>query len=118
LTNSFGNPGAAATAAATLNTTAPSGYTIAAVPATLNAANAAEAGFQFTEAELDTTYNYTITSSGGSGSVSGSGSVTSATQDVTGVNVSTLPNGTLTFSVTLTGAAGIAGTAATATATL
>ena len=50
--------------------------------------------------------------------MTGSGSVTSATQDITGINVSSLSNGTLTFSVTLTDAAGNTGAAATATATL
>ena len=50
--------------------------------------------------------------------MTGSGSVTSATQNITGINVSSLSNGTLTYSVTLTNAAGNTGTAATATATL
>ena len=45
------------------------------------------------------------------------GNVTSATQDVTPINVSALPNGTLTYSVTLTNGAGT-GTAETTTATL
>ena len=65
-----------------------------------------------------TTYSYTVTSSGGSGSVTGSGTVLSSTQQVTGIDVSSLPDGTLTYSVTLTDAAGNVGSAATATATL
>ena len=44
--------------------------------------------------------------------------MTSATQDVTGIDVSSLPEGTLTFSVTLTDAAGNVGAAATGTAAL
>ncbi len=118
LTNVVGNPGAAATATATLATTAPSGYTIEAVPAALNATTATAAGFDFTGAETGTTYNYTISSSGGTGSVTGSGSVTSATQQVTGINVSSLSDGTLTFSVTLTDALGNVGAAATASGVL
>ena len=98
--------------------TAPSGYTIAAVPAAVNATTATAAGFTFAGAELGTTYNYTVTSSGGGTAVTGSGSVTSATQDVTGINVSSLPDGTLTFSVTLDRRGRQRGTAATATATL
>ena len=43
-------------------------------------------------------------------------SVTSATQDVSNVNISSLPGGTLTYNVTLTDAEGNIGTAATATA--
>ena len=95
----------------------PSGYTIAANQAVVNISSASNTGFTFTAAEVGTLYSYTVTSSGG-GSVSGSGTVTSATQQVTGVNVSTLADGTLTFSVTLTDTAGNAGTPATATATL
>ena len=49
-------------------------------------------------------------------SVSGSGNVTSATQYVTGINVSSPLYGTLTFSVTLTDAAGNVGLLALATA--
>ena len=65
-----------------------------------------------------TTYSYTVTSNGGSGSVSGSGSVTSAAQDITGINVSTLPDGVLTYSVKLINSIGNPGAAATALATL
>ena len=50
--------------------------------------------------------------------VTGSGSVISVNQDVTGINVSLLNNGTLTFSVKLTDLAGNIGTAASATTTL
>ena len=44
--------------------------------------------------------------------------ITSATQQVTGIDVSSLSDGILTYSVTLTDAAGNVGTAATVTATL
>ena len=88
----------------------PSGYTIAAIqqPDQRHAATAAGLHLQ-PGAEVGDTYNYTVTSSGGGTAVTGSGSVTSATQDVTGINVSSLADGTLTFSVTLTDAAGNAG---------
>ena len=118
LTDAAGNTGTAATATATLDRVAPSGYTIAANSSIVNSTAASDTGFTFGGAELDTTYNYTITSTGGSGSVTGSGTVTSATEQVAGVNVSALADGTLTFSVKLTDAAGNTGTAATATATL
>jgi cyclophilin family peptidyl-prolyl cis-trans isomerase len=120
LTNTAGNTGAAATTTGVLDRVAPSGYTIAAVPASLNSGNDTAAGFTFTAADVGTTYNYTVTSngSGGVASVSGSGSVTSAAQQVTGINVSALANGALTFSVKLTDAAGNVGAAATAAATL
>ena len=118
LTDAVGNVGAAVTAAATLDKTAPSGYTIVAVPAVLDSTTAAAAGFEFTGAETGTTYHYSITSTGGGTAVTGSGSVTSATQSITGINVTSLGSGTLTFSVTLTDAAGNVGAASTATATL
>ena len=59
-----------------------------------------------------------MTSSGSGGTpVTGTGTVTSATQNVTPINVSSLPDGTLTYSVTLSNGAGT-GSAVTATATL
>ena len=118
LTNSDGNTGPAANATATLHQTAPSGYTITADFTIINAANAANTGFTFANATANTTYSYTVTSSGGIGSVTGNGAVTSATQDITGINVSTLADGTLTYSVTLTDSEGNTGPAANATATL
>ncbi len=42
----------------------------------------------------------------GGASVTGSGTVTSATQDITGIDLSTLDDGTITFSVMLTNAVG------------
>ena len=104
LTDVAGNVGLAATATAQLDRVVPSGYTIGANTFTVNLAAAANTGFTFSGATTGTTYNYTVASSGGGTAVSGSGSVTSATQQVTGVNVSSLHNGTLTFSVTLTNA--------------
>ncbi len=118
LTDAAGNTGTAATATATLDKTAPSGYTITVGDSLINAAEATATSFTFAGAEVGATYNYTVTSSGGGTPITGSGTVTSATQQVTGINVSSLPNGTLTYSVTLTDAAGNTGTAATATATL
>src|SRR5271157_2823075 len=85
---------------------APSGYTIVANPTTIGAGQTTSAGFVFNGATTGATYNYTVSSSGGGTAVTGSGSVTSATQDVTGINVSTLSGGTLTFSVALTNSAG------------
>ena len=118
LTNAVGNTGAAATATATLATAAPNGYSITADNSTINATEAVSAGFTFAHATTGTTYDYTVTSSGGTGSVTGSGSVSSPSQGVTGIDVAGLADGTLTFSVTLTNAVGDTGQAATATATL
>ena len=79
-------------------------FSITPTSTTINALNDTNAGFAFIGAEMYAVYNYTVTSSGNSGatSVSGSGTVLTATQQVTGINVSSLPDGTLTYSVTLT----------------
>ena len=116
LTDALGNTGAAATATAVLDQFAPEGYSISADQSIIGPADAATASFTFAGAELGTTYDYVVTSSGGAGSVTGSGTIASATQQVTGIDVSTLPEGTLTFSVTLTDVGSKTGPAATATA--
>ena len=69
-----------------LNTAAPVGYTISAVQSVINAAGAASIGFTFAGATTGANYNFTITSSGGAGSVTGSGSVTSATEDIDAIS--------------------------------
>ena len=120
LTNSIGNAGTAATATSELDTGVPSGYTITTDQSVITAGQTSSTGFTFAGATTGTTYSYTITSSGDHNvaSVTGSGSVTSPTQDVTGIDVTSLTNGTLTYSVTLTDAVGNTGVAATATANL
>lgn len=118
LTDAAGNAGTAAKATAMLDKTAPLGYAIAATDTTVNAAKATSFGFAFTKAEVGATYAYTIKSSGGTATLTGTGAITSATQSVTGIDVSSLTDGTLTISVTVTDAAGNVGAVATATATL
>ena len=113
-----GNVGLTTTATATLDQTAPSGYTITSDQSSYDATTASAAGFTFANAVVGATYTYTITSSAGGTPVTGTGTVTSATQDVTGINISGLPDGTLTFSVTLTDVSGNVGAAATVTAAL
>jgi hypothetical protein len=110
LTDAAGNVGSAATDTMALDQTVPSGYSITADHGALNIATAASAGFTFANAQVGATYAYTVSSSSGGTPVTGSGTVTSATQDVTGINVSSLPDGTLTFIVTLTNGAGTGGT--------
>ena len=95
----------------------PTGYAITANQPLIQAAGASSTGFTFSGAELGATYRYSVTSDGGGTAVTGSGIVTAANQDVTGIDVSPLPDGTLTYQVTLTDATG-QGSAATATAKL
>ena len=100
-----------------IDTTAPSGYSISIDQSYINNANKEVTSFTFNNAEIGTTYNYTITTSGGGGSVTGSGTISSSSQQITGINVSSLADGTLTYSVTLTDTAGNIGSAATDTVT-
>ncbi len=95
--------------------TAPAGYAVTIDQAMINSANQAACSFTFSGAEIGTTYDFTITSSGGGTAVTGSGPVTAAGQQVTGINTSGLNDGILTLNVTLTDTAGNAGAAATAT---
>ncbi|WP_343858626.1 Calx-beta domain-containing protein [Fulvivirga kasyanovii] len=113
LTDTNGNTGSPATDTEIKDTTSPTGYSVAFDQAAANATNSTAISFTFTGAETGTTYNYTISSSGGGTNVTGSGTVASATEQVSGVDVSGLGDGTLTLSVTLTDNAGNIGAAAT-----
>lgn len=90
-------------------------YTAAITTSPITNSNATSIAFTIAKAPTGATFNYTITSSGGSGSVTGSGTISGATHSVSGVNVSALPSGTLTLSVTVSTAAGGTGAAHTAT---
>lgn len=74
-------------------------------------------GFTLGDAEVGATYNYTITDSLGA-TVTGTGTVTSATQDITGIDVSSLTAGAVTISVTLTDLANTTSSPVTAAATI
>jgi hypothetical protein len=101
----------------TLDNTAPSGYSVTLDQDPVNSGNQGAASFTFASAEVGAGYSYTITSSGGAGSVSNTGTISTATDQITSIDVSGLPDGTLTLSVTLTDPAGNAGSAATDTTT-
>lgn len=95
--------------------TAPAGYAVSITTDPINAANVAAAAFQITGAEVGATYNYTFSSSGGGSTVTGSGTISTATQNVTGINLSAMTDGTLTLSLTMTDTHGNTGAAATDT---
>tara|TARA_B100000941_G_scaffold174098_1_gene124263 strand:- start:65684 stop:77833 length:12150 start_codon:yes stop_codon:yes gene_type:complete len=97
--------------------TAPAGYTVTFDQDPVNSGNETSIGFTFAGAETGTTYDYTISSSGGGTDVTGSGAIGSSTENITGINVSGLNDGTLTLSVTLTDDAGNIGADATDNAT-
>lgn len=95
--------------------TAPSGYAVSFTTDPIDITNQDAAAFQITGAEVGATFDYTISSSNGGTPVSGRGTVASATQDVEAIDLSSLPDGTLTLSLTLTDTAANAGAAATDT---
>ncbi|MCG8474987.1 MAG: hypothetical protein MI784_05880, partial [Cytophagales bacterium] len=99
----------------TLDNTAPSGYSITIDQSPINAGNETAVSFTFAGAETGATYNYSFSSSGGGTPVTSSGTVASATETISGIDISSLSDGTLTLSVTLTDPAGNAGSAATDT---
>ncbi len=111
LTDSCGNQGGDTTDTITKDTIAPSGYSVSIDQGSINAANDTALSFTFAGAEVGTVYAYTI--SDGSSTVTGSGTVTTATDQIVGIDVSGLGDGTLSLSVTLTDTEGNAGTTAT-----
>ncbi len=117
-TDNVGNVETTATYSWTYDSTAPTGYSITADDVLINNAESTSTSFTFSGAEVGATYNYIVSSSGGGSNVTGSGTIATATDQITGIDVSGLGDGTLTYSVTLTDPAGNAGSAATDTATL
>ena len=64
-------------------------------------------------AEIGAAYSFSISSSGGGEPVTGTGTINEATQQIAGLDLSGLADGTLTLSVTLTDTLGNAGSPAT-----
>lgn len=115
LTDTLGNAGSPATDTVVKDTAGPTGYAVAFTTDPINNANKAAVAFEITGAQVGAGYSYTITSSGGAGSVTASGTIATATQSVTPVDVTSLPDGTLTVSLTLTATNGNVGAAVTDT---
>jgi hypothetical protein len=78
--------------------------------------NATAISFAISKAPVGASFNWTISSSGGLGTVTGTGTITASPHTVSGIDVSNLPAGTLTLSVTASNASG-SGAPRTATAT-
>ncbi len=111
LTDDSSNEGSAATKTVAFDKTSPTGYSVSTF--TLDGDNAT---FTMASAEIGAALAYTITTSGGAESVSGAvANTASATESVSGVDVSSLSDGTLTVSVKLTDDAANEGSAATKT---
>jgi hypothetical protein len=91
-------------------------YTAAFTTSPITNANATAVSFAIAKAPTGASFSYTITSSGGLGSVTGSGTISGATHAVANIDISNLAVGTLTLSATVSTPAGGTGTAKTATA--
>ncbi|KZN59783.1 hypothetical protein N473_02405, partial [Pseudoalteromonas luteoviolacea CPMOR-1] len=118
LTDTAGNAATAVTATSTLDTSAPSGHSVALSDTSYNSTETGSASFSFSSAEVGASYTYTLNSSNGGTEVTGNGNITSASQTVNIADISGLNDGTLTLSVTVSDAAGNAATAVTDTASL
>ncbi|AJQ93342.1 DUF4347 domain-containing protein [Gynuella sunshinyii] len=118
LTDTAGNAATAVTDTATLDSTVPSGHSVSLDSSTYNSTSASSASFTFASGEIGAAYSYTISSSGGGTNVTGSGTLSTATDQITGIDLSGLGDGTLTISVVVTDTAGNAATAVTDTATM
>lgn len=118
VTDTAGNAATAVTATAQKDVALPNGHSVAFTDTSLNAAEAGSTGFSFSGGEVGASYTYTVTSSGGGTSVTGSGTLATATDAVTGIDLSGLADGTLTLSVVLVDNAGNTAPAVTDSAAL
>jgi len=98
-----------------VNAAVPSGYTATFIDRTVTNANKTAMGFTLTHGKAGHTYNYTISSSGGGTPLTGTGTTTGAAQAINGINLTSLQDGKLTLSVTVTDSLGGTGVAATDT---
>ena len=105
------------TGSVTIDTEAPSGYAVVIDQNPIDSVNETNVSFTFSGAEIGITYNYSLTSDSGGTPVTGTGTITTATDQITGLDLSGLGDGLITLSVTLTDAAGNIGDASTDTKT-
>ncbi|MEL6535642.1 MAG: gliding motility-associated C-terminal domain-containing protein, partial [Bacteroidota bacterium] len=117
LTDLNGNVGETITGTAIKDSGGPTGWSVAFTTGEINLLNNTQVGFQFTNAELNATYEYSLVSSGDeTDTLFGSGLVTSSALSIGGINVAGLQEGTLTLNVRLTDENGNAGNAQSTTA--
>ncbi|MDN3388538.1 Ig-like domain-containing protein, partial [Pseudoalteromonas sp. APC 4017] len=114
-TDSAGNTSPAATTSITLDNIAPTGHAASVDQSVINASNESAMSASLSGLEGAGTLSYQV--SDGSNSVSGTATISAATLQITGINVTSLAEGTLTFSAIATDTAGNASSAVTATVT-
>jgi hypothetical protein len=115
MSTAAGGTGAASQDSATLDSLPPAGYAASFLTSPLNAANSTAASFELSGGEVGASYSFSISSSGGGTAVTGTGTVSADPQQITGLDLSGLGDGTLTLSITLTDSLGNAGSPATST---
>ena len=94
---------------------APSGYTVQIDQDPIDRAGQNTVSFTFSGAEPGATFSYTF--SGAGTDVSGSGTITTSTDQITGISLAGLADGTVTLNAALTDPAGNTGTPASDVAT-
>ncbi|WP_446440787.1 tandem-95 repeat protein [Pseudoalteromonas sp. 1181_04] len=114
-TDSAGNTSPAATSSITLDNTSPTGHAVSVDQSLINADNESAMSVSFTGLEGSGSLSYQV--SDGSNAVTGNATISAVTQQITGIDVTTLAEGVLTFSAIVTDTAGNASAAVTATVT-
>ncbi|MER3374107.1 MAG: gliding motility-associated C-terminal domain-containing protein, partial [Allomuricauda sp.] len=101
VSNVLGTEGPETTDTAEKLTTLPSGYSVTIDQDPIDQTNENSVSFTFANAEVGAGFDYTFSSDGGGTPVTGSGTIATATDQITGIDLSGLSNGTITLSVTL-----------------
>lgn len=96
-----------------VNAAVPSGYTASFIDKTVTNANKTNFGFTLNYNKPNKTLHYSIASSGGGTPITGTATTTGSSQNITGLNVTSLPDGKLTLSAYLTDSIGGTGTTVT-----
>ncbi|MCH7399437.1 Ig-like domain-containing protein, partial [Belliella sp. DSM 107340] len=89
-----------------VDTVNPFGYSVSIIPELVNSVNQNDFSFNLLDGEIGATYSFTITSSAGGNVVLGNGTISSSNQQIGGIDVSGLPDGELTLTVTLINGSG------------
>ncbi|MCL1059490.1 tandem-95 repeat protein [Shewanella gelidimarina] len=100
----------------TVDTAEPTGQSVALDQDPVFNDNQTAVSFQFTNSEVNSHYQYILTSSGGGTPTSGNGTLASTDESITAIDATSLQDGTLTLSVVLTDPAGNAAPAVIDTA--
>lgn len=89
-----------------LDDVAPEGYRVSIDQDPIDSSNQTSINFTFAGAAIGTTYNYSFDSDNGGTRVTGTGTITSATDQITAIDLSGLADGLITLTVTLTDSSG------------